>query len=319
LASKTGWVVSGYIFGMRMRKRSKSPCRGQDSLLKGDVQKLFMRRNVPDNFVDERYFLKRMYIQETEKKTFGRLVLDTVIVQQQVLLVVGVFVSFRLHMNFHGTALASLGMLIVTLAGAWSMLAPLWSIKLLESNIGELWVGLLLVVMFCPLLQTLTKSFASDTVQLLVMLSALIHLLFYDYGTAKNPVSPRLDCAFSLNAGFVMSLLLASRLKEVEQVASFLLSSIFLLVIFPSLLIEIRRENKSQRVEQAIALLNFIGFLFLRKMLHMIDGEGSSFAQVHAVFAIFVSIICPILLLQIHRFKNVIRGPWDLIHVKQIE
>ncbi|GBG34470.1 Phosphatidylinositol N-acetylglucosaminyltransferase subunit C [Hondaea fermentalgiana] len=269
-----------------------------------------------DNAVDPRVFLKRMRIENPPARALATLFVDTLVVHRQIALVLLDFLVFLLHKDERVTAKGMFGielhffaMFYVLLICVVALVARSRSKDARRVEQGAL--CMLLLATFSPLLRTLTEAYSSDTVYTLVSLCGVVHLYLYDYQPDVDAL--RFNSAVSLNAGFLMSLLLASRLETSEAVASFLLCSILLLALVP---MGTARASFARHGVIAV-LMNVSLFLAVQYGLHLVERSGLAVA--YSVVTFMVCVVCPFLLWILQTRKHVVRGPWDVAKVDQVE
>jgi len=246
-------------------------------------------------------------------------VLGTAVVVQQISVVVAVYLAFLAHRELKDGEFVALQYLVGAY-GAVAGLLMLWDASSrrgakVSPPTGGPFVRLeavalctVLTMIFAPLLRTLTESYSSDTVFMQAAFCALVHLYLYDYCPEAQNISTRLDCTMSLNASFLMCLLLASRLEHSEAVASFLLCCIVLLVLMPQLILSFRRQLP-RVADRVLFLANWGAFWGLCQAL-CVYGQHQ-LVGLYSVVVGFVTIACPLLLRVLYSRKQVVRGPWD--------
>lgn len=330
----------------RAAAQPPEPLEDQDA----DAPQYLFHNGTPpraDNEVDPARFLKRMYVQEAPRSSLPRLVLGALVVVQQQSLVVAVYTSYLFHRHRAASAAASVAAAVPVLI-AVTLAADVWLWRTQQQQqqpqqqqqqeqqsqqrpredrvhrvlprAAEAALCVVLLSTFAPLLRTLTQSYSSDTVHTLAALCGVAHLYLYDY--QRSTVSTRLDCTVSLNAGFLMSLLLASRLEKSEVVAAFLLTSIVLLVLLPSAVVAAKERWPGARADAGSLVLNAgmcAAVAAALPALATLDGDdngeddASGVLRAYTALAAFTAVVCPVLLALAHRHKRVIRGPWDVV------
>mmetsp|Transcript_18217 Transcript_18217/g.29619 ORF Transcript_18217/g.29619 Transcript_18217/m.29619 type:complete len:314 (+) Transcript_18217:94-1035(+) len=310
---------------MGRRKRSKSPSANRDAnrdssgrrLVKSGsyvsyerVACLYMDSGRDDNEVDDKTFLKRMWIEHCDKQAVSSLIGDTIVVAQQVSLVLCVYLSYLFHEANDVTEMAKLNLVLgALLVGV--LLVLFWDVTGTSRTfprVERLVLCLLLTATCSPLLHTLTESYSSDTVFTLAAVCAVLHLYLYDFG-------PRIDCVMSRNFGFLMCLLLSSRLNGTEAVASFLLLCIFLLAIVPQMVWSLRKNyplfssilipitNLGWCIAICLGLDHF-------RLIHI--------RWLYIIVQTLITLVSPLALWFLQGYKHVIRGPWDVASVEQV-
>lgn len=287
--------------------------------LNDDVQYLFRYPGaelIPDDAIDEKKFLKRMQIDNPPHQSLFRLFVNTLAVHQQIALVLIDYLVFALHQNVQVTAQRMFGLEVNLLAAGYLLIFLMVTLLSSSHEKDAAWLKqgalcMMLLATFAPLLRTLTESYSSDTVNVLATMCGVVHLFLYDYFPERG--STGFENAASLNAGFLMSLLLASRLDSSEAVASFLLCSIVILAFVPTVFLRVQQASPIL----LIILANFGIFVMVQSGLRHVQNHG--IAVLYCLLMIFISAVCPVLRWYLQRWKHVIRGPWDVVSVPQLD
>ena len=276
-----------------------------------------------DNEIDSDLFLKRVRVVHYAYPSFFVLIFGATRIFQRISLVVGVYVSFLVHCDL---TIEIYSMLHYLQSFPWilSTLLVAICILFLPKNVRVLLSNLVLFVsvvsIFSPMLRTLTEAYSSDTVFLLSGVCATVHLYMYGYYPKLRDLDDFISSigdismvksVVSLNPGFLMCLLLSSRLESSEQVASFLMSAVFLLLLYPALLAEfhgIQLVNKQVSLMVDV-LTNLCFFFVLSRALKFY--EQNCQIGVYVVLSVLIVIISPTVLYITYRLKYVVEGPWD--------
>lgn len=110
----------------------------------------------------------------------------------------------------------------------YTLLIPAEMRSLKPIRVGILLLGILYTL--CPVLATINKNYANDTIFLMTFIFSVLHLVFYDYSfiaTAFQKNKSKIPDVKSMNFSLIASLLLSSRLNTINYVY-FLLSSSFM-------------------------------------------------------------------------------------------
>lgn len=154
-----------------------------------------------------------------------------------------------------------------------------------------------------PILKDLTHSFANDSIWSLVIITSVLHLLFFDYSFV-NGYSSNLNDTLSMNSVFLTAVLYASRLNSFFH--SFLM--ITLAIELFSMFSSFRRGIKSKSNDLHLDL-TWILFCVTSALLFSISYLlGILFLFV----SIFVVFVVPSWLIYVQRYKDAIEGPWDI-------
>ena len=138
-------------------------------------------------------------------------------------------------------------------------------------------------------------------------------MIFYDY-QIKTVKAASFDIdkygsPTSLNTIFVAGILLSSRLSKISSVFVLVFQSLLMFGFGPYFRICLHRHSRT--VYEFLALF-FTAFLFVWMFIinHFI-------ALIFLGIVAFITLAGPLLFIYAYRFKNDIRGPWDLPNVKQ--
>lgn len=214
------------------------------------------------------------------------------------------------------------------LIGGYGLAACMYPRKMLcpvtlFSSLGWLSLCAASLRVISPVLRTLTVSFSDDTIYALALTFSGLHLVFHDYASqaAAPPtdveteddmlVSPdQFHGTFALNAALFAAVLLASRLDSNELVFAFVLLAIELFAFFPL------ARHLAWRRSTALHLLLTLGLVGIATAALAAAPERRALLVLYVVVVGFVSLVCPLWLQYIHKWKFVIQGPWDVASVE---
>lgn len=185
----------------------------------------------------------------------------------------------------------------------------LWPSHFTIHNVGQAVKNcalfIVIVLVFSPVLRTLTKTFSDDTIYALTIWLFLIHLMFYDY---KFVEVLWFYGTLSLNAAIFASVLLASRLTSNSHSFAIVTFAIALFGVFPIFRHAVRLY--SQKLHLVFTVLLF--FLVWRML-----NEIAYFLTVIYVVSIFIiNIVAPGFFISLQKLKREITGPWDIAKVE---
>ncbi|ETP43370.1 hypothetical protein, variant [Phytophthora nicotianae P10297] len=158
-----------------------------------------------------------------------------------------------------------------------------------------------------PVLRTLTKSYADDTIWALVTFLGLLHLITHDYNYVNSGIG-RFSGTISLNAAIFTAVLLGSRLQSNEHVFAFVLLAIEIFAMFPIFQREVKRHSERLHLITAVAL-----FALSSTLTWQLSGLLSVLA---GAFVLFLAFVCPLWFMHVQESKNEILGPWDIAHIQ---
>jgi len=115
---------------------------------------------------------------------------------------------------------------------------------------------------------------------------------------------------FSLNAALFAAVLLASRLESNEQVFGFVFLAIELFAFFPL------ARHLARRRSTTLHLLVALGLVVAATSALAAAPEHRPLLVMYLMAVMFVSLVCPVWLQHIHKYKFTIQGPWDVASVE---
>lgn len=157
-----------------------------------------------------------------------------------------------------------------------------------------------------PVLRTLTAATSSDSIWALSATLFIINTLLADYTAADmlGAVQERLTSVLSMNAAISSSVVLASRLENDLAVFALILFSVHVFSLFPIL---------RRRLQVSPAIVQLLITLILSGLALMSIAPLSLPVTWICGFALcFVSFLAPGILVWAQKYKNEIRGPWDV-------
>ncbi|OAX42984.1 phosphatidylinositol N-acetylglucosaminyltransferase [Rhizopogon vinicolor AM-OR11-026] len=157
-----------------------------------------------------------------------------------------------------------------------------------------------------PVLRTLTAATSSDSIWALSACLFLLNALLADYSTLKPaPHSQeRLTSVLSMNAAISSSVVLASRLPDDLAVFSLVLFAVQLFALFPIM------RHRLQVAPQVVQILFTLTLCVVSFVLTV--PLSISVASIYAGILIAVTFVAPGVLVWAQKYKNEIRGPWDV-------
>lgn len=282
---------------------------GQNKLWK---RILYERQPFRDDYYDPEKFFDQLELKTQSKEdiSFVSIVTGVSMVAQQLTLVTIFFAVYKLSKNEGSifSIINVLNLLLLILGFCFHLYFDGGNLKIISTLQNTLLFGIYLRVA-APILHTLTHSFSGDTIHALAITFSTIHLVSYDYNLkGKNDQKENRSAGIlSLNAAMFTAIILASRLKNIETVASFLLLAILLFVLFP----EVGRKIKSYSINLHL-ILTFSKWLIASVLLYFLD------KTLFYVYQILMCILCfvgPLLFVNMLSYKKAFRGPWDIAEI----
>ncbi|KAH7911189.1 phosphatidylinositol N-acetylglucosaminyltransferase subunit C [Hygrophoropsis aurantiaca] len=157
-----------------------------------------------------------------------------------------------------------------------------------------------------PVLRTLTAATSSDSIWAISAFLFILNALLADYSSMKPgiPSQERLTSVLSMNAAISSSVVLASRLPDDLAVFSLVLFGVQLFALLPILRHRLRFIPK---IMQA-----FVTALISIMCIALTASLSISVSIIYAAVLFSVTFIAPALLVWAQKYKNEIRGPWDV-------
>ncbi|KIK71027.1 hypothetical protein GYMLUDRAFT_185305 [Collybiopsis luxurians FD-317 M1] len=171
-------------------------------------------------------------------------------------------------------------------------------IKTLKSSI----LITLALMSLSPVLRTLSAATSSDSIWALSACLFLLNVVLADYGSANKGSPERLTSVLSMNAAISSSVVLASRLSNDLAVFALIQFSVQSFTLYPML----RRRLRSFPVQATLTLFLSILSLVLAAPL------SATIAYFFLLVLLAVTFLAPALLVWAQKYKNEIRGPWDV-------
>lgn len=159
-----------------------------------------------------------------------------------------------------------------------------------------------------PILKSLTKSTAKDSIWAISFWLMCINVFFFDYGGGVGPTFP---ASLSTNAALMASTVLASRLPSTTHVFSLTLFSIEVFGLFPVFRRYLRHESWSGHVVLTVLLVVSAGG---GAVVSISDGGWKPVVLGVVLGCLLTGLamgICSWWLIGLQRYKNEIHGPWD--------
>lgn len=273
---------------------------------------LYDIQSYPDNYVDPQKFLEELDLTIQSKiLTFSELLIGATVIAQQ-LTVLALFLTLYKYIMVKYLTFAG----IVSLDISILMVGYLTKLLLTDQTDGHkhnIYKTILSSIVSClclriatPILQTLTSSFSDDTIHALVIFFSVVHLIFHDYLFINNSEneSEVFEGTLSLNAAMLTSLLLASRLDQIEMVFGFVVLAIISFSFFPQIA---RLLKKRSNILHCYALL--CKWLLASCLLFALD---KALFAIYELLMFVLLAIAPYWMMKMQSYKKSLRGPWDI-------
>ncbi|KAL1968106.1 hypothetical protein VTN77DRAFT_2236 [Rasamsonia byssochlamydoides] len=161
-----------------------------------------------------------------------------------------------------------------------------------------------------PILKSLTKSTASDSIWAMSCWLMIINIFSFDYGSGEGAGATKFPASLSTNAALMASTVLASRLPSTTHVFSLTLFSIEVFGLFPVFRRHLRHVSWTGHLLLTFALVlgagGGVGITLRGGWAAAI--VGSFLGSILTAFAMGG---CSWWLISLQKYKNVVIGPWD--------
>lgn len=228
----------------------------------------------------------------------------------------GIFLQLREgSLNPRGLLWASIGAFCVGY-GCWSFLdswnpsVPLHNRKaVMEKHLKALKSSILVflsLMSLSPVLRTLTAATSPDSIWALSAILFSLNMLLADYSAmpTNEHGQARLSSVLSMNAAISGSVVLASRLSTDMSVFALVLCSVVAFAFFPLL----RRLIQATSTIAWVALTLVLGASAVVLASYVSD----TFMYLSGFALVVITFVAPAILMWAQKFKNEIRGPWDV-------
>ena len=266
---------------------------------------------IPDNYVWDDFL-----IHMVSKNSFPRLIYSELVGETtEITYVIGnVALLLSLYYRLKNNLMASETAIVMILIATVAFYFAFWRKKMKEisrskyiKDIKTLIVIILSLLIFSPLINSLTKSITNNSLIVLAHIFIILHICLYDYTISKSDQKIKLTqnrrFLLSLNWIFFAAILLSSRFSDQSQVFTILLFTATLFGYSPF----IRKKH------QGAAFLYFLVNAYFLAGIHPM----AVFAYAFILF--IVCCACPLIFIYAYSYKNDVHGPWDLPVVKQIK
>ncbi|KAI9374091.1 phosphatidylinositol N-acetylglucosaminyltransferase-domain-containing protein [Aspergillus egyptiacus] len=161
-----------------------------------------------------------------------------------------------------------------------------------------------------PILKSLTKSTASDSIWAMSCWLLIMNIFSFDYGSGEGAGATKFPASLSTNAAVMASTVLASRLPSTTHVFSLMLFSIEVFGLFPIFRRQLRHISWTGHIFLTLALVIVAGGAVGITLRGGWTGAvvGSLLGSILTAFTMGG---CSWWLISLQKYKNVVSGPWD--------
>ncbi|KAF9889860.1 hypothetical protein FE257_006950 [Aspergillus nanangensis] len=161
-----------------------------------------------------------------------------------------------------------------------------------------------------PILKSLTKSTASDSIWAMSCWLLIMNIFSFDYGSDEGAGATKFPASLSTNAAVMASTVLASRLPSTTHVFSLMLFSIEVFGLFPIFRRQLRHISWTGHVVLTLALVivagGAVGFTLSAGLAAPVVGS-----MLGSLLTALTMGGCSWWLISLQKYKNVVIGPWD--------
>lgn len=162
-----------------------------------------------------------------------------------------------------------------------------------------------------PILKSLTKSTASDSIWAMSCWLLIMNIFSFDYGSGEGAgATTKFPASLSTNAAVMASTVLASRLPSTTHVFSLMLFSMEVFGLFPIFRRQLRQKSWTGHVVLTLTLVIVAG-----GAVGVTLSGGWAAAIIGSVLGgILTALVmggCSWWLISLQKYKNVVIGPWD--------
>jgi len=286
----------------KKKKEGKSEQANEDA--KQDTSQpwrkiLYLEQDYPDNFTPDSFLDCMTVNRDLKTRTLWSIIISALWIADEIILCVSFFSIFELQFSGILKLELLLSITIGMIPLGYSFLYALGTTTSFKEFIVPIYVLLLIVTLFTPVLGSLTQSWSDDTLFFISVLLAIAHCIVHPYSDLQLDFRKP---ALSINTILLCSLLLSSRFQSIRAIMVFLIYSFVQFILFPMVWIRLKLLYPI-----STTLVLFCGMLVLgspcthiRRALPAVVG-----------FLGFVIFICPGWLKWLEQFKMKIEGPWD--------
>ena len=284
---------------------------------------LWKRQTSKDNYVPDTWLHSvNRQSPDTYERGYWTMVKHTAVLMQQLSIVVLFSTVFRLALTedteiIKGAAPSvSLSHLLLidfvlvgTFYGMHTMLAKQMDVPHTAAHVlflqpHRIILFLVILMAVSPVLHTLTKAYASDTIYMLALLLGGVHILFYDF-TYVLTLRRDFQCTVSMNAALLTAVLLASRLSSNLHCFALICFALELFTLSPILRHMFREYTERGHLLFTTLLVLAVGVLL--SLTHELF-----YTVLWLTASTVLPFLTPYLFIKAQVYKSVLWGPWDL-------
>ncbi|KAG2731084.1 hypothetical protein G9P44_006233 [Scheffersomyces stipitis] len=279
---------------------------------------LYLKQPFPDNYTDQSFLSQLKRNTTVAKYSYIKLVKDFSLIVfyiSVILVVVLMFTGIYLHQwssmlpTMVTSALSISGFIILKVFDkSYNTKVGKIGYYSQRLNMKSFVLIIFILLILSPVLKSLTKSTASDSIWALSFILCVCNTIFHDYSmnSSSSDVSElQYRPIISTNISLSNSIVLASRLGSTSQVFFFVLFSIQVNILLPLFDFNARRAQ-FYRLHWTVYFIvfNFVNYLIILLL-------GTKFLFYWFVAVLGIVFLMPAYFLFLQRYKNELQGPWD--------
>lgn len=279
---------------------------------------LYQRQPYPDNFTDESFLDQLKRNTTVFRYSFWKLAEDFSLIAFYMSNMMMVYIAFAcIHYEKWDPLAPTAVLSIFTLLGffVWDRTRskPLKTASspytyTQSPKLKSFLLIIFILLVLTPVLKSLTRSTASDSIWALSFGVCLWNVFFHDY--AIDPSISNYRPVVSTNLSLANGIVLASRLGSTLQVFCFLLIAIQVSILLPLFDFSLRKHYSQWHHVLLMVVVTGVEFAVMGRIWGLPTLALWVCVQAVVVFGL------PIYLLSLQRYKNELQGPWD--HAKPI-
>ncbi|RAH84758.1 phosphatidylinositol N-acetylglucosaminyltransferase [Aspergillus japonicus CBS 114.51] len=277
---------------------------------------LWVKQSYPDNYTDTETFLDHLQRNPRVRPyDFWPLVADSTVIVQHVCSVaifVCCFVGIvqgrvsPVSVVCWGSVGTALGWIFWD---SWILREHVESAQRL-STVKSAFLIYFSLLALSPILKSLTKSTASDSIWAMSCWLLIMNIFSFDYGSGEGAGATKFPASLSTNAAVMASTVLASRLPSTTHVFSLMLFSMEVFGLFPIFRRQLRHVSWTGHILLTLALVLVAG----GAVGITLRGGWAAFVVGSILGSILTALTmggCSWWLISLQKYKNVVTGPWD--------